>query len=243
MSAATVVARPPSRRPAAPAAAGRVTARRHSTWLAAALVMAFLVPFVFADLLGMQRDLYYAVYIAFVVGLCGAWMRDTGQSLREMAGRRPRLALGLAVVFSAIAVGMVLSAEAASPHPAGLEFAAALIWRGLIYGAADGLLLTAFPILVVYAALKARPGVQARGHRLRAGALALAVSLLFTGVYHLGYPDFRGEKVVKPMAGDLIWAPSTLITANPIGGPIVHSTMHVTAVARSYETDLFLPPH
>lgn len=31
---------------------------------------------------------------------------------------------------------------------------AAIAWRGVVYGAADGLLLSAFPILVVFAALR-----------------------------------------------------------------------------------------
>jgi hypothetical protein len=35
----------------------------------------------------------------------------------------------------------------------------------------------------------------------------------------------------------------TLLTLNPIGAPIAHATMHVTAVLHSYHTDLFLPPH
>ena len=33
----------------------------------------------------------------------------------------------------------------------------ALLWRGVAYGAADGLLLSAFPILAVYAAAEDTP--------------------------------------------------------------------------------------
>jgi hypothetical protein len=33
------------------------------------------------------------------------------------------------------------------------------------------------------------------------------------------------------------------ITLNPIGPPVTHAAMHLTAVVHSYETDLFLPPH
>ena len=35
------------------------------------------------------------------------------------------------------------------------------------------------------------------------GASRSRVSLLFTAVYHLGYADFRGEKVRKPLIGDV----------------------------------------
>jgi hypothetical protein len=64
-----------------------------------------------------------------------------------------------------------------------------------------------------------------------------------TAVYHVGYRDFRSEKLVKPVAGDLIWSVPTLTTLNPIGAPITHAGMHVAAVLHSYETDTFLPPH
>jgi hypothetical protein len=64
-----------------------------------------------------------------------------------------------------------------------------------------------------------------------------------TGAYHLGYSDFRSGKVRKPMGGDLVWSVPTLVTLNPIGAPIAHAGLHVTAVLHDYDTDLYLPPH
>jgi len=40
-----------------------------------------------------------------------------------------------------------------------------------------------------------------------------------------------------------VWSVPTLVTLNPIGAPIAHAGLHVTAVWHSYETDVFLPPH
>ena len=69
-------------------------------------------------------------------------------------------------------------AQEGTGHPGGLEFAGAILWRGLMYGAIDGLLLSAFPILVVAAAHSStklsRPAVL---------AVALAASLLMTATY------------------------------------------------------------
>ena len=67
--------------------------------------------------------------------------------------------LVLGVVFAVAGALIVQGAEGSGPHPGGLEFAGALFWRGLVYGAADGLLLSAFPILLVFAAL---PGLRRR---------------------------------------------------------------------------------
>jgi hypothetical protein len=73
--------------------------------------------------------------------------------------------------------------------------------------------------------------------------IALTASLAMSAVYHAGYSDFRGEKLRKPLVGDLVWSAPTLLALNPVGVPIAHIALHTTAVIHSYETDTFLPPH
>jgi len=203
----------------------------------------FLVPFIVADRLGLQRDLYYAVYVAAAVGLFVAWARDTRQPLREMVARRWRLAVGLGVVFAVISAFIATRAEDGAAHPGGAEFLAALGWRGVVYGAADGLLLSAFPILLVFAALRDSRLRRRAGGIVAVGAVAMVASLAMTAVYHAGYSDFRSDKLRKPVTGDLIWGVPTLATLNPVGAPLAHVGLHVGAVAHNYDTDLFLPPH
>lgn len=89
------------------------------------------------------------------------------------------------------------------------------------YGAVDGLLLSAFPILAVFAAAE---GSKLRRRRLGTVAVGAAAALLassvITTVYHLGYRDFRSAMLVRPVAADLVWSVPTLVTLNPIGTPI-----------------------
>ena len=73
------------------------------------------------------------------------------------------------------------------------------------------------------------------------GIVALAASLAMTTIYHSGYSDFRSDKMTKPLRGDVIWSAPTLLTLNPIGAPIAHAGLHMSAVL--HETDTFLPPH
>ena len=222
---------------------GAVTARRHLGWLAGLVVVSFLVPFLLADQLGLQKDVYYGVYGAIVVGLFAAWARDSGQSVRAMCARRWRLAVGLGLGFAVVSMLIVLQAEDAGPTPDGAALAGSLLWRGLMYGAVDGLLLSAFPILIVFAAFAGSRLREQRGGVIAVGAIALAASVLITATYHLGYGDFRSSKVRKPMSGDLVWSIPTLATLNPVGAPIAHAGLHVSAVAHNSETELFLPPH
>jgi hypothetical protein len=217
--------------------------RLHLRWLGAGLAMGFVVPFVFADVLDLPRDLYYGIYVAAVGLFFVAWARSTGQPLAGMLRRRWPAAIVLGLLAAAVLSVSVVRTEGETGGPDGLEMAGAVLWRGVIYGLADGLLLSVFPILAVFAA--------AAGTRLRArtgglvavGAAALLASLAMTAVYHAGYSDFRSEKLAKPVAGDVVWSVPTLVTLNPLGAPIAHAGMHVTAVVHSYETDTFLPPH
>jgi cobalamin synthase len=227
-----------------PQRAGWVSAAassRQFVWLAGGFMLAFLIPFVFADRLEIDRDVYYGIYGASVIALVLAWARATGRPLAQLASRRPWLTLALAVAASAILVLIVYRTDDATPHPEGLEFAAALAWRGVFYGAVDGLLLSVFPILAVFAAFEGRR----RGLRgtVVVASIALAASLAMTAVYHAGYSDFRGEKIRKPLVGDVVWSAPTLLTLNPIGAPVAHVSLHTAAVVHSYETETFLPPH
>jgi hypothetical protein len=61
-----------------PPHAGRLAvtpAVEHGLWLAGGLLLAFLIPFVLADTLEINRDLYYGLYAAGVIGYVTLWAR------------------------------------------------------------------------------------------------------------------------------------------------------------------------
>jgi hypothetical protein len=218
-------------------------AGQHLRWLVGGFVFAFLVPFVLADLLELPRDLYYAAYIVGVAAFFAGWVRATGQSIGEMVRRRWVLALVLGFVVAGLLTLVVLGTEDATSRPDGAELIGAVVWRGVAYGLADGLLLSAFPILAVFAMFAGTTLRTRAAGTIAIGLAALVASLALTAVYHVGYSDFRSEKLRKPVAGDVAWSVPTLVTLNPIGAPIAHAGLHVSAVLHSYETDTFLPPH
>jgi len=215
----------------------------HWTWLGIGLVGAFLVPFVLTDVLAIDRDVFYGIYALAVIALFAGWTHETGYDLRAATRRHLWVAIGLGLAAAAVLAVMVVRADPATARPHGLDLAAAVLWRGVVYGATDGLLLSVFPILTVFAGLAGtRLNERLRG-KLVIGAAALLASILMTVVYHLGYNDFRSSKVRKPVLGDTIWSVPTLVTLNPVGAPIAHVGLHVSAVLHSYDTETFLPPH
>ena len=212
-------------------------------WLVAGFAVGFFIPFVFADLLDLPRDLYYAVYITAVLGFFALWARASGEVIGEMIRRHWKLTALLTAGTVGLLSLIVVRTQDATTHPDGLTLAGAIAWRGIAYGFADGLLLSAFPILAVFAAFK---GTHLRGRpwgKVLIGVAAIAASLAMTAVYHAGYSDFRSQKVQEPLKGDVFWSAPTLLTLNPLGAPLAHAGMHVTAVIHSYNTDVMLPPH
>jgi hypothetical protein len=230
-----------------PPTAGRVGERLrisvHWAWLAGGFVIAFAVPFVLADVLETNRDLFYGLYALVVAALLVLWSRSTGYDLVAATKRRWLAATTLGLAVAGVLALMVVRTDDATSRPDGLELAGAIVWRGIVYGLADGLLLSVFPILAVFAALAGSRLNERYAGKVAIGAIALVASLAMTAVYHAGYSDFRSDKLRKPLTGDVVWSIPTLVTLNPIGSPIAHVGLHTSAVLHSYETDTFLPPH
>ena len=215
----------------------------HWAWLAIGCALAFAVPFLLADLLETNRDLFYGIYALSVVGLVWLWSTSTGYDLVAAMKRHWIAALVLGLAAAAVLAAIVVRTEDATARPDGIELVGAVAWRGVVYGITDGLLLSVFPILVVFAAFAGSRLDRSLGGKVVIGLIALAASLAMTFAYHSGYSYFRSEKMSKPLRGDVIWSAPTLLTLNPIGAPIAHIGLHTSAVLHSYETDTFLPPH
>ena len=171
----------------------------HWAWLAGGFVLAFAVPYVFADVVEINRDLFYGIYALSVVGLFWLWSRSTGYNLLEAAKRHWLAALLLGLAAAGALAAVVVRTEDATARPAGLDLVGALAWRGVVYGVTDGLLLSVFPILVVFAAFAGTRLDRRFAGKVVIGIVALAASLAMTAVYHSGYSDFRSDKMSKPL--------------------------------------------
>jgi len=73
--------------------------------------------------------------------------------------------------------------------------------------------------------------------------VALAVSLMLTSIYHLGFPEFRGPAMASPLIGNGIMTFSHLATRSAVTPAIAHVALHIAAVVHGYSTALPAPPH
>ena len=218
-------------------------ASAHWAWLAGGFVVAFALPFLLADVLAVNRDVFYGILAAAVLALLFGWARSTGYELGRAVWRHWVWALGLGIAIAGLLAFMVVRTEDATPRPDGIELVGAVLWRGVVYGVTDGLLLSVYPILVVFAAFAGSRLNDRLAGKVVIGAVAIVASLAMTAIYHAGYSDFRSDKIAKPLQGDVLWSVPTLVTLNPVGAPLAHVGLHVSAVLHSYDTDTFLPPH
>ena len=119
-----------------------------------------------------QRRLLRLVHL-FVAALCFSWLRATHLNPRAVLLRNWRwgvtLGLGVRAPCRSSSSGRRLQRRT----PEGLAFAGAIIWRGLLYGIADGLLLSVFPILVVFEAFRRGPLLREHAARRLWGRLRL----------------------------------------------------------------------
>lgn len=223
---------------AAPADPTRTLA--HLAWIPAGAAVGFAVSFAFGDRIHLPVDLYYLVYFVVVLGFLAFYARRTGLDLRTWASRRLVRGLVLGVLGGVVLARGVL-ARPASAGETGAALAWDMLWRGVVYGSVDGLLLLAFPWVAAWRALEAEGGGWRR--KLAASGVAYAAVLLVTTAYHLGYGDFRSGKILQPNIGATIAAVPTLVSANPVASPLSHVALHVAAVLHVSDTELYLPPH
>jgi len=212
----------------------------HLIWIAIGALIGFVSSFIFGDLLTLPIDLYYLIYFGIIITFFSTYIKKTQLNPGEWFSRRLVWGVVLGLVSGALMVQFVVKGLGTERFT-GAYLGWLVFWRGLVYGAIDGLLLSSFPWVVTWRAfnVEKKPLSKKTAFSLVAWLLILVV----TTAYHLGYSDFRSGKIVQPNIGNTIISLPTLVSANPIGAPITHAIMHITAIIHCPKTELFLPPH
>jgi hypothetical protein len=212
----------------------------HLFWIVMGAIVGFLASFIFGDRMTLPLDLYYLIYFIIISVFFAVYVRMTKLDLKARFSRRLLFGIVLGLVFAVVMIMNVLS-RPETAKISGTALIWAVFWRGLVYGAMDGFLLSVFPWMVTWRAFDGdnkRPSLK-----IAISLLAWVFVVVITTAYHLGYSDFRSKKIVQANVGNTIMSLPTLISANPVGTPITHAALHISAVLHSPETELFLPPH
>jgi hypothetical protein len=196
-------------------------------WLAGGALLFFTVPFVGTDMVGLQPDLYYLIYFTVAVVWFAAFLATYRVQLQDLWRVNLTRSLGVGAL-AGIAVAAIVFSSRGTDHPDGWRWWFEIGWRGLVYGSVDALTLFVFPAAVAYLVMHGdRTGAK---RKIGYAGLALALSLLVSTSYHLGYPEYRDADMRSPLMGTVMASSATVLTGNPLGAFVTHATAHVSAV-------------
>ena len=223
---------------------GALTWQDHMMWVAAGGLLAASVAVLFAGVLQLPRTIYLVFYIGIMGSFLAAYAQAGAIDLRRvLAANWPWGLLAGAVAAFLVVQATLQQPAPRSSTPQGATLVFDLLWLGLAYGLVDGLLLSVLPVYATWQALTQRGWTERWLGRIAAAALALVASALVVGVYHLGYPEFRGSQVLIIMVSVAGQSLFYLLSRSPLAPLISHVAMHVTAVLVGLETFSQLPPH
>lgn len=200
-------------------------------WFGGVAIVAFLVSWLFTDRMGFQRTLYVGTLAVVTGAVTAGYLFWSGLGIEFWTTNWTWGIVG-AVVAAAFLAVLLTRMVVPGAHPKAIGFAE-VAWDAVVYGAAEGVLLSVLPVVIVWQAAVGQ-GVGTIG----SGALALAASIVVVVVHHLGYADFRGKKMRQALIGCAPLSIAYLLTGSPIAAMGAHMVLHFVAMRRGME----LPP-
>lgn len=211
-------------------------------WVVAACVLGYAITATFSAWLKLSRNLFLIPYVTLVCAFLVCFFTIYRIDIAAMLARNLIWGI-LAGVLTAVLLVVNVWSQPASRKLKGSRLALEITWAGLVYGLIDGLFLSVMPIVAIWVGASELPWAATFLGRLAVGAMGLFASLLVSLSYHIGYPEFRGNKIKFTLLGPGIITLASLVSGNPLGSIISHPLMHIAAVLRGPETTIQLPPH
>jgi hypothetical protein len=204
---------------------------KHLIWILDLCILLFALPLLFVNLLDMPIDLYYLVFLLSTAGLIIYYKKSS--SLKARASLKSGWALGfvLALFFG---LGFISYSLVDSP---GLLASfrsvgfAAILWRGIVFGVASGIMISVFPFVVTWRALA---GTNPGNFR-RIGVVAAAVFFVaLTSVsYTMGLTGQGRDNLRDRITTNLIASVPTLVSGNPMAAPIAGAFKEISEMVKT----------
>ena len=204
-------------------------------------VVAFLVTWVVTDLGHVSRTPYVAILTVTTVGLAAGYLAWSGTSVADLVAAGWVWGIVGGLVAAAVVVPLVRRLPAGR-RPEGSQLVGRLLWEGIMYGTAEGILLATLPALAVWQATDALGWTDTAWAKAGSGALAVVGALFVILVHHLGYRQFRTRTSRNMLAGALVGcglqALAFLLTGNVLAPVVAHVVLHTQLTLRGNE----MPP-
>jgi hypothetical protein len=211
-------------------------------WIFAAGLLGYFISAIFASYFRLPRNLFLIPYFGMTSAFLYGYMRWSQVSVTNMVLHNWYWGLLGGVLLGLFNIRNIMM-QPASQHTEGLNLVFDLIWSGVAYGLIDALLLSVLPVHATWMAFSTTSLTRTFAGKLIIGGVAFLASLLVTGAYHLGYPEYQGTGLVGPVIGNGAMSIGYLVTSNPLSSIFSHITMHIAGVLHGAATVTQLPPH
>jgi hypothetical protein len=211
-------------------------------WIIIASIIGFGIAAITTGLLRLRRNLFLLFYIPGVTILLLLFINSNDINVKELLIHNWYWGILGAAVAGTFVIRNVL-AQPSSPTSKGGALILDILWPGMAYGLIDSLLLSILPVMALRTTLNSDIWTDNWIGRLGFGVIALVASIFITTVYHWGFTEFRGKKIIWPNIGNGILSLAFLLTMNPLAAILPHMAMHVTAMVHGRETTGQVPPH
>jgi len=207
-----------------------------------ACLLVFGISFIFSGLLGLSRRIFLLPYVIISSAFLLYFFYSAVPVTNNFWTHNWAWGLLIAILAGVFLVKNIWS-QPASQDKRGKGLFFDIFWFGFAYGVIDGLMLNVMPVVVTGNLINQSTTVGNFSIVLLTAVSAIALSLIITLIYHLGYREFRNKSIMLVLLGNTIITLTFIISGNPIAAVISHTAMHIAAVFRGPETTLQLPPH
>lgn len=213
------------------------TAAGAAAWTFLVAATAFVVAWLFAGRLRLGRSAYVGVLFVVTAALSTAYVTALGGGVGDLLALRSLSGLAGGLVVGAIVAVAMLKMPSTLRRTRGQTVVAAG-WEGVVYGVAEGVLLSALPALIGWQGAHAL-GWDGPSAGVARWTWALLASVLVIVVHHLGYWEYRNRMLVPITAACTLLTVAYLVTGSVLAPIVGHVLMHLAAIRHRTE----LPPH
>ena len=213
-------------------------------WLIGLAAASFAVSWLAATRLQMPRTPYIAVLTVTTAVFSGGYVWWLDVTAADLVTSRWMWGLIVAPLSAAfLIIGMTKLPVSKRLHGfsqqlRGWRLTRALLWEGVVYGTAEGILLSVLPVFITWQMVNSLGWSGVAGGIAR-WALPIAASAIVIIVHHLGYWEYRNGLLVPITVGCGMLSVGYLATASLIAPTLGHILAHCTGLVRGVE----LPPH
>lgn len=205
-----------------------------AAWLLGLAAVAFVVTEGVTEVLRLRRVQYVGVLAAVTAAFTAGYLVWSGNGSAFWTDGWAWGILGGVVAAALLAVALRRIREPRLHQPGGV---ATVLWETVVYGVAEGVLLSVLPAVMVWSAF-AGAGWSTGWLAVGAGAAAMTASLIVIVVHHLGYAAFRNKRMTQAVMGCAPLTLAYLVTGNPFSAIVGHILLHAAVLQRHME----LPP-